>query len=85
MTPTYKAKLGFVTWKSDIGIQKINGLTLVTYKIILAGFSVKNKPEKVWFLDKTFLLVNTSKEVVLEMFFLNFSNADVQLIGKEFE
>lgn len=77
MTLTYRAKFGFVSLKTDIGIQKINSLALIIYKIVLASFSVKDKLEKIWFLNKTFLLVNSSKKIVLEIFFLDFSNTNV--------
>ena len=40
MTPTFTAKLGFITKKTDIGAQKIDVLPLVTYRIVLASFSI---------------------------------------------
>ena len=77
MTPTFVAKLGLITWKTVVSAQKIDGSSLVTYKIVLVGFSIQNKLGKVWFFNKTFLLADTSMEVVLEMFFLTFSNANM--------
>lgn len=47
MTPTYIAKFGYVTQKTDVDNQESNGLPLVTFEIILADFSVQNKLEKV--------------------------------------
>ncbi len=40
MTSVYIAKLGPVTQITDIVAQKIDGLPLVIYEIILAGFLV---------------------------------------------
>ncbi len=65
MTLTYVVKLNLVTRKTDISAQKINGLPLVTYEMVLAGFSVQNKLGKVQFFEETFLLADTSIEVVL--------------------
>ena len=75
MTPTFTAKLSFVTHKTDAGAQKINGLPLVTYGMVLASFSVQDKLEKIWFFRETFLLADTSMEVVLGMLFLTLSDA----------
>ena len=40
MNPTYAVKLGLITRKTNVGAQKIDGLILVTYGMMLAGFSV---------------------------------------------
>ena len=85
MTPAYAAKLSLVTWKTDIGIQKIDGSFLVTYEIVLTSFSVQNKLEKIRFFEKTFLLADTSIEVVLGMFSFIFSNANIQFVKKKLE
>ena len=85
MNPTYTAKLGLVTWKTDVGAQKIDGSTLVTYGMVLAGFSVQDKLGRVWFFEETFLLADTSMEVVLGMPFLTLPDADMQLLEKELE
>ncbi len=36
MTPTYSAKVGIVTRKTNVGAQKINGSALVTYGMVIA-------------------------------------------------
>ena len=41
----------------------------MTYIMVIAGFSVQDKFEKVWFLKKNFLLATTSIDVVLKMLF----------------
>ena len=47
MTPAYTEKLGLTTRKTDVGAQKIDGSTLVTYGIVIVGFLVQNRLEKV--------------------------------------
>lgn len=84
-TPTYTAKWGLVTQKTDIEAQKIDGSTLVTDGMVLAGFSVPNKLGKVWFFEETFMLADISMEVVLEMPFLTFYNTDMKFLKKELE
>ena len=85
MTPTYAAKLGLTTHKTDVDAQRIDGSALVTYEMVIAGFSVQNKLGKVRFFEETFLLADTSMAVVLGMPFLTFSNADMWFARKELE
>lgn len=83
ITPVYIVKLDFIIQKTDIGTQKINGLFLVTYGIVLASFLVQNKFRKVWFFEESFLLADTSMKIVPRMFFLTLSNVDVQFVEKK--
>ena len=83
MTPIDIVKLGLVTWKTDVGAQNLHGLTLVTYGMVLAGFLIQDKLRKVWFFRKTFLLADTSMEIVLGMVYLTFSDANIQFIEKK--
>ena len=53
--------------------------------MVIAGFSVKDRLEKVWFFEKTFLLADTSMEVVLGMPFLTLSDVDIHFIEKKLE
>ena len=39
MTPTFVAKRGFVTWKTDISVQKIDSLLFVTYEIVFLNLT----------------------------------------------
>ena len=78
MTPAFVAELGISIWSTDIGAQKIDCSTLKTYDIVIAGFSIQDKTGKIWFFEEPFLLANTSMEIVLEMPFLAFSNANIQ-------
>ncbi len=78
MIPAYATKLGLTAQKTSVGAQKINGSLLETYGMVSASFSLQDSLRKVWFFEETFLLANTSMEVVLEMLFLALSNADSQ-------
>ena len=84
MIPIYAAKLDFVICKTDIGAQKTDGSALETYGMVIAGFLVQDSLTKVWFFEETFLLANTSMEVVLEMPFLILSDIDIQFAEKKF-
>ena len=77
MIPTFTTKLGHVTQKTDVDAQKIDGLFLIIYEMLLGGFLVKNKLGQVWFFKKTFLLAFISIKVVLKMLFLTFLDANM--------
>ena len=51
--------------------------------MVLTGFLVQDKLGRVWFFEETFLLADTSMEIVLRMPFLAFNNADVEFTGLE--
>ncbi len=78
MTPAFAAKLSFITQKTSVGDQKIDGSPLKTYDMASARFLLQNSLGRVQFFKETFLLTDTSIEVVLEMPFLALSNADFQ-------
>ena len=46
--------------------------------MILASFQLEDTLEKAQFFQETFLLADLYIEVVLEMLFLNLSNADIK-------
>ena len=83
MTPAYAKQLGLQTRRTDIRAQKIDGSLLATYGMVIAAFQVKDKFGRAQFFQETFLLADTSMEVVLEMLFLTLSNADIQFAEKE--
>ena len=56
---------------------------LQTFGMVIAGFQVEDQLGKARFFQKSFLLAETSMEVVLGMPFLTFSNADIQFAVKE--
>ena len=75
MTLAHAAKLGFKARHTSVGAQKINGSTLETFGMVLASFQVEDKLGRARFFQETFLLANTSIEVVLGMPFLTLSKA----------
>ena len=80
---TFAQELGLFIRPTDIGAQKIDNITLGTYGMIVAVFSVTDKANWVRFFEKIFLLANINPEVVLGMSFLTLSGADVNFLGRE--
>ena len=83
ITPAYAKQLGFWTRKTDIGAQKIDGSLLATYGIVIAAFHIIDKLGRAWFFQETFLLADTTMEVVLAMLFLTINNTNIQFAEKE--
>lgn len=83
MTPTHAAKLGLVTSKADVVPQKMNGSTLEIYRMIIADFSVQNRLKKVRLFEETFLLTDTSMEIVLNIPFFTLPDAHILFAKKE--
>ena len=79
----YTTKLGLRAEKIDVSVQKIDGSYLDIFGMVIADCSVKNKLEKVRFFKEIFLLANIDLEVVLGMFFLTFSKADIWFTDRE--
>ena len=80
---TFAKQLGLSIRPTDVGVQKIDGITLDTYRMVVAAFLVVEKANQVQFFEETFLVANISMEVVLEMFFLTLNSADVDFSGQE--
>lgn len=85
MTLVYTLKLGFRVRKTNVGAQKIDKSPLETFDIVIVSFLLQNNLEKARFFQEPFLLTNTSMEMVLEMLFLTFSEADVCFAEKKLE
>ena len=51
--------------------------------IVIVGFQLEDKLGRARFFQKSFLLAETSMEVVLGMIFLTLNNADIQFAEKE--
>ena len=83
MHPAYATKLGLHVKKINVDAQKIDRSYLNTFGMVIADCSVKNKLRRVRFFQKTFLLTNISLEVVLGMFFLTLSKADIQFAKRK--
>ena len=83
MTSGHAKQLGLQVRKTDVGAQKIDGSLLKTFEMVITGFQVEDKLDRAWFFQESFLLAETSIEVVLGMPFLTFSNADFQFVEKK--
>ena len=83
ITLAYVSKLGIKVFHIDIKAQKIDRSTLETFGIVPTNFQVEDKLGKAPFFQETFLLANINAEVVLDMLFLTFSNADIQFVEEE--
>ena len=68
---------------TNISAQKIDGTTLETYGMVVAVFSVTDQANRVKFFEETFLVVNISPDIVLGMFFLTLSSANIDFSKKE--
>lgn len=68
---------------TNVGTQKIDGTTLETFKMVIAGFSVYDKARKFHFFEETFLLADISMDVALGMSFLTLSDVDVFFTDRE--
>ena len=73
----YVAKLGLNIQKTDTRTQKIDSSILDIFGMVLADFQVKDKLNKIWFFQETFLVVNIMLEVIIGIAFLTLRNVDI--------
>ena len=73
----YAKGLGLKTQKTNVGAKKIDGSALETFRMVIADFQIEDKGDRPRFFQETFLVADTKFEVVLGMFFLKISNANV--------
>ena len=78
MNPAFEAKLGLSIRPIGIGAQKIDGSALRTYGMAIVRFPIQGKSGRTRFFEGTFLLADSSMELVLGMPFLALSNVDIQ-------
>lgn len=78
MTLAYAIKLGPTIWKTSIGAQNINDLSLGIYDMVLAKFLFLNNLKRVRFFKTIFLLANTSMKMIPKKSFLFFSNTNIE-------
>ena len=79
----FAKKLGLTIRSTDVGVQKIDGTMLETYGMVVAAFSIEEKAIQVRFFEETFLVANVSPKVVLGIFILTLSGADVDFLKRE--
>ena len=54
----------------------------MTFGIVIADFQIENKANRPKFFQEIFLMVDTKFEVILKMFFLKISNANISFDKK---
>ena len=83
ITLGYIFKLGLKICPINFAAQKIDSSTLKMFEIVLASFQIKNKLERARFFQETFLLTNLNIKMVLRMFLLILSNANIKFAKKK--
>ena len=78
--PIFVKELGLPIKSKNVEMQKIDGIMLDIYGIIVAVFSVTNKANWGRFFKQTFLVANVSPEVVFGILFLILSSADINFL-----
>lgn len=56
---------------------------MITYKMVIPVFSVQNALKMIGVFEETFLLADTSIEVILRILFLTLSNTNLRFAKKE--
>ena len=79
----FAEKLSLMIQITNVSTQKIDGITLKTYGMVVTAFSVTDQASKVSFFEKTFLVVNISPDVVFWMLFLTLSGANIDFLKRE--
>lgn len=66
---------------TDIRVQKIDGIMLDIYRMVVEAFLVTNKANWVRFFEENILVANICLKVILGMFFPTLSSVDVDFLG----
>ena len=82
---SFVKQLGLSIRPTNVGAQKIDGITLDIHGMVVAAFSVMDKANRVRFFKETFLVANVSPEVVLGILFLILSNADIDFSSRDLQ
>ena len=81
--PTLAWELRLPIRPTDVGAQKIDGIMLDTFGMLVTAFSVTDKVNQVKFFEETFLVANVSLKVVFGILFLTLSSVDIDFLGRE--
>lgn len=73
----YTLKLGLKVCFTNVKTQKIDSSILKIFRMVLTSFQIEDKLGLAKYFKQMFL------EIVLEMFFLTFSNADMSFLVQE--
>lgn len=74
---TFAFKQDLKIWKTNVDAQKIDIITLETYKIVVSNFSIPDKDNKKRFFEESVLLTDINLDILLKILFLIMTNADV--------
>lgn len=77
MTLAYTARLNFKVQSTNVRAQKIDSSIFKIFKIVRASFQVDNKFGQALFSQETFLVADTNIQVIMGMFILIFSIAEI--------
>ncbi len=85
MSQAFAHQLGLKICMTNVEAQKIDGITLESYKMVVSTFSMSNKDDRERFFEENFLLVNVKPDIVLGMPFLTLSNAGVNFQARNLQ
>ena len=77
MSQAFAQELDLKICKTNIGAQKIDGIILETYGMVVSTFFVSDKDNRKKFFEEGFLLADVRPNIVFGIPFLTMSNADV--------
>lgn len=83
LQPNFARKLDLHVYKTDVGIQKINGSRLETFGMIIVFFLVENNNRRFCFFEENFMLVDISMDVAHRILFLTLSNVEINFTDRE--
>ena len=81
--PIFVKELGLSIRLTDVEAQKIDGIMLDSFEMVVRVFSMTDKANWVEFFEETFLVTNVSPKIVLGILFLILSSADIDFLGCE--
>ena len=85
INPAFASQLGLKIWKTNVGVQKIDGTILETYGMVIFTFFVSDKDGRERFFEENFLLAEVKPKIVLGMPFLTMSNADIDFQARDLQ
>lgn len=77
MKPSFAKILGLYSCIINVGVQKIDGNKVETFKIVIALFLVDDKDKKSRCFEKTSLFADVSMDVFAKMFLLTLNNVEI--------
>ncbi len=85
MSQAFAQQLSLKIRKTSVGAQKIDGITLETYVMIVSTFSVSDKDGEERFFEESFLLADVRPDIMLGMLFLTMSNTNVDFQARDLQ